>query len=419
MSVVSSWHAGTSVDDHRHPNTSRRRLLLIAVGAASGLPLANYTVTGLSVLCALVVPALMLSVSIGRVWIPTVLSLLGFCAYAVSATVNGLPDSGPNSIVFLSLALYIVGIALVCQRIEDVCAILVGIGMGTGAFYLFVGTPLTIGGGLAANWKYGLAPAVTVAIVYLLVIRGRSTAAIALALVMLAGVSLALNYRSHALVCVLAALLLVISGRRLRRHRPLVVIAALAASVSAYTLLLPIASRSGLFGTALQTKVSAQLGEGVPMILAGRTEAPLSLTAIIEKPWFGWGNAHNIPESVFVHARRLALEIGFPQRFTFDFVWRLPDGSASFHSILLGTWAEAGVIGMLFPLWLLVSCLVVIVRSGQAGRWMPVTTLVAVQACWDLLFSPWSYNLATVFAAVAVLCVMLRPRKTDDVGQNA
>ncbi|MDI9894234.1 O-antigen ligase family protein [Rhodococcus sp. IEGM 1381] len=400
----------------RVPN--RRSLGFIAVGAASGVPVANYTVTGLSVICALLVPALIMSASIGRAWIPAVMSILGFLAYATSATVNGLPDGGPNSVVFLSLALYIVGISLLCRRVEDVCALLVGIGIGTGIFYAFVGTPLTIGGGLADNWKYGFAPAVTVSIVYVLVIRQKSIYVISAALVLLALTSLALNFRSHALVCVVAVLILVISKRQLTQYRPLRMVTAVVAMVAAFALILPYASRSGLFGRALETKVSSQLGEGVPMILSGRTEPPLSFSAIVEKPWFGWGSAHNIPEYVFAHARLLAVDIGFPRDFRFEFVWKLPDGSASFHSIVLGTWAEAGIFGALLPLWLLASCLVIIIRPGRAGRWMPVTTLVAVQACWDLVFSPWSYNLATVFAAVAVLCVLLRPKRPVTAGSS-
>ena len=51
---------------------------------------------------------------------------------------------------------------------------------------------------------------------------------------------------------------------------------------------MPALARTGLFGPALQTKTLEQDTAHLPILLAGRTEPPMSFTAIMEHPWLGW-----------------------------------------------------------------------------------------------------------------------------------
>ena len=72
--------------DHLHDRRSAdiRRLGWIAlalVGATSGLQLANYTLTGLSVICLLLAPAFFLMTHRGAELLPLTLSLLGALSF--------------------------------------------------------------------------------------------------------------------------------------------------------------------------------------------------------------------------------------------------------------------------------------------------------------------------------------------------
>ncbi|MBY6539477.1 hypothetical protein HQ325_12410 [Rhodococcus sp. BP-349] len=409
--MTTAFEANESQPPTRRPVDRQRRVLLMGAGGASCIPVLDYTVTGLTLLCVLVLPGVLVHRMSTGFRAPVLTAAMGCAAYAVSAEVNDVHGYEPNRLVYASIVVYLMAFGLCCRDVGDVCVILVGISMGTVVFALVVGTPLSDTGSFADLWKYGIANAVTVVLVFVLVTAGTSARLVGLCLVVLAVVSLALNYRSHALVCVIVAVVVAL-GANVDPRRS---VAAAAAAVVGFGVLLPVVSGAGIFGDALAGKVSAQEGEGVPLILAGRTESPLSLTAIGERPFLGWGSATAVPERVFAEARLLAVDLGFSPRFPFQYTWRGPENSASFHSVLLGSWAEGGVVAALFPLWLLAMCVLVVTWSRRVGRWAPLVCVVAVQAAWDLLFSPWTYNLPAVLAAVAVLCVVTRGTRRGTV----
>jgi hypothetical protein len=170
------------------------------------------------------------------------------------------------------------------------------------------------------------------------------------------------------------------------------------------------AAREGLLGTSLREKIEMQSSQDVPVILAGRSEPPLSITAILDKPILGWGSANNISAATYESARSWAIEIGFDSNYPFQYVWKLSDGSLSLHSLVLGSWAEAGILGVLLPLWLVWACGFLIFSARLGGRWAPLLIYVGLQGLWDLMFSPWSYNLPIVYAVVAVAYVLQRHR---------
>ena len=77
--------------------------------------------------------------------------------------------------------------------------------------------------------------------------------------------------------------------------------------------------------------------------------------------------------------------MGFAPTFPFELYWRLPPSDYSaIHSILLGSWAEGGVLAVLLPLWLLVACIGVVWNNARFGRWTPLVLTVALQGIWDL-----------------------------------
>lgn len=389
------------------------RVALFAIGATSGVQLANFTVTGLSVVCLLLAPGFLLMMHRGIDLLPAVLAVAGSLSFVASCAVNGVTVLWPNAIAFPAFLLYLVGLTVLTVRAVDATAtVLAGIATGTMAFFLTQGIELTRTGSIPDLWKYGIAHAVTI-----LVLFGMTTARIqpllqSAVLVALGLASLGLNFRSHALVCLLAGAIVFtrhMLGSRIGRGWQFLGVAVFGL---VFAQVMPIAARAGLFGAALQQKTLEQDATNLPLLLAGRTEPPLNITAILERPFLGWGSAFNLTPDVYARAQHLAIRMGFDPTFPFELYWRLPpsDYSAS-HSILLGSWVEGGILAVLLPLWLLVACVGVVWNSTSFGRWSPLVVTLALQGIWDLLYAPWTYNMIPEFACITLFFCAVRVRR--------
>jgi O-antigen ligase len=369
----------------------------------------KFTVTGFSFVCLL----LLVISPVGRGTksrVPLVLAGLGTVAYLLSSVMNDTSLMEPDVVAFAAFALYFCGVFALTRNLEDLFTVFTGVSLGTCVFYALGGTALTQTGLFAALWKYGLAPPITVGVLYAAIVFSRSRIVPPLLLMTLAGASVALNYRSHAMICGAALLLVAVD---LIRRRPLQFrgkLLLLGAFALGSMWALQAAAHAGLLGTSLREKIEMQSSQDVPVILAGRSEPPLSITAILDRPIFGWGSANNISAGVYEDAREWAIEIGFDSNYPFQYVWKLSDGSLSLHSLVLGSWAEAGILGVLLPLWLVWACGFLIYSATLAGRWSPLLIYLGLQGLWDLFFSPWSYNLPIVYAVIAVAYVLQRQR---------
>lgn len=394
------------------------RAFLFVLGAASALPLMNFTVTGFSLVCCAVAVAYLLPSTRRRNHVPLLFAALGTAAYLASAWVNATSFFAPNVLAFGAFALYFCGISVLARDIARIATVMVGIAFGTTVFFVLIGTLLTSTGSVVDLWKYGIAPATTVFVLYLAASNNASWRTATAALALLGCASLVLNYRSHALVCFGVALLLILSRYKRGSLSVTTRLASVVIFGAVFSWLLEFAARDGLLGQSLREKVLMQSNSSVPMLLAGRTEPPLSLTAIAQRPWLGWGEADNISHTAYTQAQQLAMNLGFDRSFPFEYAWKLPNGSISLHSILLGSWAEAGVLAALLPLWLLWASYRLIFVSGDAGPWTPVLMYLGMQASWDIIFSPWSYNLPAVFAVVACSYVALQSPGRHRVGSR-
>jgi hypothetical protein len=378
---------------------------VLVIGALSAVQVANYTATMLSVVCLLLVPGFFLMRHRGADLLPLVLAALGWISFLASCAVNDVSVLWPNAVAPAGFSLYLMGFTVLTGGLLDrIVLLLSGIAAGTIVFFLVKGIELTHTGGFLNLWKYGIAQSVTVVILFgLITARVRPVVpAFALALVGLA--SLGLNFRSHALVCLLAAAILLVRhylGSRLRRawQFALIILFGLA-----FAYVMPIAARVGLFGPALQRKTLEQEATDLPIMLAGRTEPPMNITAILQKPLLGWGSANDFPPELYTQAEHLGVRMGYPPTFPFELYWRLPvfDYSAT-HSVLFGSWAEGGVLATLLPLWLLFACLAITWNNARFERWAPLALAVALQGVWDLLYAPWTYNMLAGHACIALL----------------
>lgn len=378
---------------------------LLGIGALSSLQIANFTVTALSVGCLLLVPGFFLMGHRGSDLLPLLLAALGWVSFLVSCLVNDVTVLWPNAVAPAAFSLYLMGLTVLTGGVVDrIVAVLAGIAAGTVGFFLFEGIELTHTGSFLDLWKYGIAHSVTIIILFALV-KARVPAVVpAVALAVLGLASLGLNFRSHALVCLLAAVTLLADrclARRLGRGVQLLVIVGFGLL---FSFVMPVAARSGLFGPALQRKTVEQDATNLPLLLAGRTEPPMNITAILERPLLGWGSAKNFTPDMYTQAEHLAVRMGYGPTFPFDLYWRLPpsDYSAT-HSVLLGSWAEGGVLAVLLPLWLLGACIGILWHHTRFGPWAALAVTVALQGIWDLTYTSWTYNMLAEHACIALL----------------
>ena len=361
--------------------------VVFAIGATSAIQVANVTVTALSVVCLLLVPGWLLMTHRGVDLVPLVLAALGWISFLASCAVNGVSVLWPNAVAPAAFGLYLLGLTVLTGRaVESIASVLAGLAAGTVVFFLTEGIELTHTGSFPDLWKYGIASAVTILIMFGLT-KGRVPALVyPTALAVLGLASLGLNYRSHALVCVLASAILFINyalGSRIRRGWQF---AGLVMVGLVFSYVMPAVAEAGLFGSALQRKMASQDAINVPLLLAGRSEPPMSITAILERPLLGWGSAMKLTPDVYTQAEHLAIRMGFSPTFPFDLIWRLPPTDYSaMHSILLGSWAEGGVLAVLLPASLLVACLGIVWNFTRLGRWAPLGVTVALQGIWDLI----------------------------------
>ena len=379
-------------------------LAVLAIGATSGLHLMNFTATGLSVICLLLVPGYFVMTHRGADLLPLVLGVVAWISFLISGVVNGVSWLWPNALAPASFSLYLIGLTVLTGRSVDLIAwALGGIGLGSVAFFIGYGIELTETGNFLDLWKYGVAPGVTILILFGLIVWRRSVTVQSLVLIVLGLASLVLNFRSHALVCLLAGVTLLTRqwlGDRVRRGWQF---AGIIAFGMVFGNLMPTLARAGIFGPALQAKTLEQDTAHLPILLAGRTEPPMSITAILQHPWLGWGSAERLTPDFYARAEHLAVRWGYDPNFLFAGYWRLPPNDYSFHSVLLGSWAEGGILAALLPVWLLVACLGIVWNFTRFDKWAALVITVALQGIWDILYAPWMYNSPAIFACIALL----------------
>ncbi|GGG27942.1 hypothetical protein GCM10007304_47230 [Rhodococcoides trifolii] len=378
--------------------------ILFLVGATSGIHVKGYTLTVMSGLMLLIAPAALLKKwTVGQL-LPVALAFVGTLGWIVSSQINVIAITDQRIISWPSFALYLIGIVvLVGRNLEQLFALAVGVAVGSCFYYLTSGLPALGAPSFENYWKYAFAPWITLIVLYSLAVFGVALRIQALVLILLAFTSLALNYRSHALVCIGAAAVVLVTHYtrdRLARWMQIVLVGITGAVFGS---IVPIIARTGIAGQALKDKVETQDTTGAPAIFAGRTESPLSMSAISEKPWFGWGNANYLTDEVFAKGESLAVKIGFDPTLDITSSWRLANGDTSLHSILLNGWAEGGVFVALLPMALIGMAIAIVWNSSRYGIWSALALVVATQALWDLFFSPLSYNLLTILAVLAAI----------------
>ncbi|GAA3400844.1 hypothetical protein [Pseudarthrobacter polychromogenes] len=381
-----------------HDNNGFRRLF----GILGAWPLLSLSVPVATMLAALLLPVKSVAKCPNLLrWLLTAV-VVGVFGLLVSAVYNGTALSLTSVSAFLVVGLLVFGFAKSTRDVATATQVIAWLSAASVVTYvLFNPNPLQ-SATIEGMWKYGIAVHVSVLLLVFTVTRVRRPFWTLAALLGLAAVSLGLGFRSHAIICLGVAVLILAkgwTGKPLRGGGLVVAVAGL----GAMAIWVPELIESGFFGQELRMRSLRQTEGGAPALLGGRTEPPLSIAAIAERPWTGFGNSQAITQDTIGAGMNLANAFGMQNPAAYLPFWIRSGGVVSLHSILFGSWVDGGVLAAVLPI-LLIGVFALAIWKAQ-GHLAPIVSLVCAQAIWDLVFSPWASNRTSVIAASAVLAM--------------
>lgn len=272
-------------------------------------------------------------------------------------------------------------------------------------------------------WKFGFGLAVT--IITVVIVNGRKRHVQAVAIIALSGAHFALGYRSMSLICLASALVIIIAARsrqRERKGRPASIARPIATLVVALVAALGLVhyydqlSLRGDLGNDLQTKAQYQADGRFGSLASGRTEVLLSAQSISAHPILGSGSYSPIPREVVLKTAETYEKFGYAS------VSRAISANrqAVYHSQLLGTWAENGILGAAFWLALIICLGRVLFRvirgKGQVGS---LATFAAVFGLWNAAFSPFGADFRIIVALTLTTALLAVAGRSDQFPDNA
>jgi len=268
-------------------------------------------------------------------------------------------------------------------------------------------------------WKIGLAKPMALLIIVSCIVL---TASPKVKLPLVAAVLFALglfditkDFRSHGLVLIGTAVLLLIpaylstrSNRRRTNHKNAYIIVSLGGLVASFLAFefYSYAAHSGWLSERAAQKFETQVERSdASILIAGRSEILVYFEAIYDGLILGHGSW---PKNA-LYADRLALEryelglSGSPAQSS--------DESIPIHSHIFGSWIEAGFIGGFFWIFIITLILHSLLRSSIGSSHLrPLYFYGALLLLWDLFFSPFSgfRRFETAFLMVIVLRSLLQ-----------
>lgn len=143
-------------------------------------------------------------------------------------------------------------------------------------------------------------------------------------------------------------------------------------------------AQSGALGAVARDKYFDQASGDLPLLLGGRVETLVGIEAIKDSPIIGHGSWVYDPHYLFVYFRLLA-DYGIPYIGDPSQTWEIIPS----HSLIVGSWVDAGVLGGLFWAWMFVMSLrafygVLKVRDLPTS----IIVLMVMFNLWDTPFSP-------------------------------
>jgi hypothetical protein len=265
------------------------------------------------------------------------------------------------------------------------------------------------------KWSYAFGATILAALISSFLLSKRREVLAILLLLVVSAVDLLMNFRSAFLMLLVTIVLVFpIIPEQIGRFRLLprkknlfrfaiVAILAITGGWSANQLL-HLVTRSGLIGEEAQQKNESQAQAG-NLLLGGRPEVFIGLQAAMDSPILGHGS----------WARDMKyLEMQHDMLQEYGIEHDLKDSEANTHGLIpthshiVGAWAFAGFLGVLFWVylfWLVVRAIVVAVVHPPALA--PVYVWLLVGYTWNILFSPFGSTSRIIEAFTIVVIVDL------------
>jgi O-antigen ligase len=163
------------------------------------------------------------------------------------------------------------------------------------------------------------------------------------------------------------------------------------------------AASRGSLGQDAEQKYERESSGKYGVLLGGRTELLASLPAIYDSPILGHGSWAKDP--IYIIAQHQALlMLGYRsvgKSITLD---ELRYGLIPAHSYLFQAWVDAGILGAVFWVWILVLTARVFMRIYPAtASLLPVASFLAFVLLWNALFSPYGTDARITFPYTIVM----------------
>ena len=246
----------------------------------------------------------------------------------------------------------------------------------------------------AHPWKFGVGPpaALLAALASLWPPIRRIPFLPALPLLAVSAYSMAVGFRSLAGIALLASIYLLvqqIAGRRRRARaalspgRALLFLAAGVALTAAVLELYEQAATRGYLNEGARWLYERQDSGSFGVLLGGRSEIYASARAVMDSPIIGHGSwARDAGYAARIFELRL---LGYDLRL----LTRPDPDLIPTHSHLMGGWVEAGILGAVFWLWVLLLVFRVLSDLYLTAEPLgPLIAFIGFMTLWDVVFSP-------------------------------
>ncbi|WP_058185443.1 hypothetical protein [Terracidiphilus gabretensis] len=164
---------------------------------------------------------------------------------------------------------------------------------------------------------------------------------------------------------------------------------------------------SGALGHEAQQKNEVQTTAGWGILIGGRPEILVSSRAVIDSPILGHGSWAKDPK---YHKMLVDIET--------EYGIKVPQGSESrygglipAHSHLMSAWVDAGILGGIFWIYILVSTVKSLLKASMSQLPLkPAYISLLVLFLWDIMFSPFGgLRRVTVGFMIVLICDVLDP----------
>ena len=249
----------------------------------------------------------------------------------------------------------------------------------------------------AYPWKFGMSYPVTLGVVLLACRKnfGKSWPVIITAII--GTINIAAGARSQGGVCLAVALYLLFARPEprkadgistLKKGYTVAFVVLCGLSVLAILWTYRYAARSGLLGYEAQENYEQQSAGDYGVLLGGRSAILGSIPAIYDSPILGHGSWARDPIYVFAQLQAMAA-MGYENTSAIE-EEELEEGYIPAHSFLFGAWVEAGIVGAILWVWVLVLAVRCLVKTYTSDTMLlPMVAFCGLSLVWNLLFSPY------------------------------